>query len=577
VSSVRPSWTRQPGVDDEAPTEAARAVEGAPPAPERRARLAGWLAVALAALYPLVEALREIVENRPVPLYGDNALLDLAARRASHLDQLVGPYSREGFHHPGPVSFYIMAPFVRLLGSGQGGYLAAVLVTGACAVAITAVLWRWSGPAMALYAAAALGAFELCVRVFTLREPWNPYMVVAPMLLLGVLAAGAMAGRRGAWGWAAVAGSYALQTHLATAPTVVAVLVAAALPPIARGVWDVARRGRRRPPFPSRPALVGLGVAVLAWVPALVELAADHPNNVTLLLDFYRQAHPLPTWHEARRAAANALAIVPFGNHTYVTSILRPRWQLDVTLVGSAAAAAASLALAARRRLGLPVGLVVSGVLVAGVGTYGLKQASGGITAYFATWMAAAPLLVLLALGAAVLSPRVRPVTHERAHHRPPERRSWTTATPVLAGLAVVALVATGATVRSDIRMTPASRAVLAPQVVVGQMAGQVLARAPRGRVALDIVSAGAWPEAAGVALALYRHGVSTEVSPAAWTLYFGNQDRPGRPAVRQYSFYSTAAAQADHVPAASVLASGFDVVMVAGPPPPGVKPDPLP
>lgn len=564
--SVRPPWTRRQAPAGHHPEEP---VEDAPRPRARYTTAAGWVAVALAALYPLVEAVRLIAESRPTPLYGDNALLDLAARRAADFDQLVGPYSREGFHHPGPVSSYVMAPFVSLLGSGQGGYLAAVVVTGACVVAITVLMWRWCSASAALFTAATLGLFELCVRVFTLREPWNPYMVVAPMLLLAVLAAGAMAGRRGAWAWSLVVGSYALQTHISTGPAVVALVVAGAVPSAVRA----ARGGERGV---SRPALAGLAVTVLAWVPSVIELAVDKPNNLTLLWDFYRQAHPEPIWHDALRAAANAIAIVPFGNATYVTSILRPRWELAVTLVGLGVLVVVSLALAGWRRLGLPAGLVASAVLVCVAGAYGLKHASGGITAYFATWMAAAPVLGLLALGAAVLTPRPQPAPSGEPLALPARPslcgRLW-----VAACLAVVAAVAAAATVRSDLHMTPATKAVVAPQAVAGQMAQQVMARHPQGVVSLDIESEAAWPEAAGVALSLYRHHIPAVVTPAQWTLYFGDQERPGRPVAQHYSFYTQEAAQAAHLPPGAALVAGFDVVMAAGPPPPTVKPDPLP
>ncbi|HEY2429607.1 MAG TPA: hypothetical protein VGI06_11805, partial [Acidimicrobiales bacterium] len=123
----------------------------------------GWVAVLAVAMSPAVEATRILVERPHVVLYGDQALLELGARRAAHLDQLVGPYSRTGFHHPGPIVFYLLAPFVRILGTGGSGlYLGAVAINGAALVATVAVLWRRLGPVAATWSAAAIDLFCVC-------------------------------------------------------------------------------------------------------------------------------------------------------------------------------------------------------------------------------------------------------------------------------------------------------------------------------------------------------------------------------------------------------------------------------
>ena len=169
----------------------------------------------------LAEAGRILAQRPHVVLYGDQALLELGARRAMHLDQLVGPYSRGGFHHPGPAVFYVLAPFVRLLEpAGPGLYLGAAVLNAACLVAAVAVIWRRVGPLAALWAAAAIDLFCLCLGVGTLREPWNPYLIVAPMVLFVVLWAAGWTGSRDAAVWAFVIGSYLIQTEIATAAVV---------------------------------------------------------------------------------------------------------------------------------------------------------------------------------------------------------------------------------------------------------------------------------------------------------------------------------------------------------------------
>ena len=47
------------------------------------------------------------------PFYpvSDIALTELFTREAAHGRLIVGPYSRFGWHHPGPTCFYLLAPF----------------------------------------------------------------------------------------------------------------------------------------------------------------------------------------------------------------------------------------------------------------------------------------------------------------------------------------------------------------------------------------------------------------------------------------------------------------------------------
>ena len=265
----------------------------ASPAPATRARavspLARWLAVATAGAFLLAEAGRILVRRPHVVLYGDQALLELGARRAMHLDQLVGPYSRSGFHHPGPAVFYVLAPFVRLLEpAGPGLYLGARSSTPPAWSRRWPSIWRRVGPLAALWAAAAIGLFCLCLGVGTLREPWNPYLIVAPMVLFVVLWAAGWTGsrrcgcvglrhrflphsdrdRHGRGGRRAVAGL---------------------------AFFSAAPGPERRPahPAPGRwgpGGVIGVVLLALIWVAAVVELFRDRPNNLQLLWDFFTGA-----------------------------------------------------------------------------------------------------------------------------------------------------------------------------------------------------------------------------------------------------------------------------------------------
>src|SRR6516164_9762469 len=77
--------------------------------------------------------------TEPVVTSEDIAVTELYTDLASHGRLLLGPYSRFGWHHPGPVYFYLQAPLYAA--SNRAG---ASLFLGAMAinvVALAIVLW----------------------------------------------------------------------------------------------------------------------------------------------------------------------------------------------------------------------------------------------------------------------------------------------------------------------------------------------------------------------------------------------------------------------------------------------------
>jgi hypothetical protein len=125
-----------------APLAAGEESGGAAPASGRLPLLGGVVALVAVAAMGVVEAVRIAGSSHPQIFAGDIALIDLGARDAWRGHQLLGPYSRFGWHHPGPVLFYLMALPGRLMGNGPGINLAAVLINAAAAVAAVALVWR---------------------------------------------------------------------------------------------------------------------------------------------------------------------------------------------------------------------------------------------------------------------------------------------------------------------------------------------------------------------------------------------------------------------------------------------------
>jgi hypothetical protein len=503
--------------------------------------------VATVGAFLLAEAGRILAQRPHVVMYGDQALLELGARRAIHFHQLVGPYSRSGFHHPGPAVFYLLAPFVRLVEpTGPGLYLGAVVLNAAALFATVAVIWRRVGPLAALWAAAAIDLFCLCLGVVTLREPWNPYLVVAPMVLFVVLWAAGWTGSLSAAVWAFVIGSYLIQTEIATA-AVVLVLSVSLVVRLARRRW---RRDRLGPKDRWGPAAVtGLVLLMAIWIPVVIELFRDQPNNVQVLWDFFSKGHPDPPVGDAVRISADALTVLPFGNHDYLLALHRNPVEVAAFVVLLVAGLIVTVAVGRRRRQAMSLALAASAVVGALVGAASLAHADGPVYLYFALWLAYVPLAMLLGLGVAMFgrAPAETSVDQFPANRASPKRSLWAPRAVVPLSIAA-AVVVSAFCIGSDLSVGavntttgsgpwPASNAgtaqgkerTIQDTVALTRAAASVLG--PNDRwVGFNIGSDSLWPYVAGMVLELDERGVQSTVGPPQWTLYFGRERAPGRP-----------------------------------------------
>src|SRR5437868_15488301 len=125
-----------------------RFTRGAGRAVVRLARLAAarpWLPLCALAIAPFVPGMIEFL-RKGVPdilFTGDGGVLELRTWEAAHGVQLVGPYSRFFWSHPGPAFFYLALPFYAA--SGQHGpalNLSTLFTNLAAAVALVIGAWR---------------------------------------------------------------------------------------------------------------------------------------------------------------------------------------------------------------------------------------------------------------------------------------------------------------------------------------------------------------------------------------------------------------------------------------------------
>jgi hypothetical protein len=203
----------------------------------------------------------------------DGAILEIYVLEALRGRLLLGPYSRFGWHHPGPLYFYLLAPWYWLSGLHTAGMQAGAMVINLAAMGTIVRTLTVQASAPVAIAVSGLTAWYALRAGDMLVSAWNPHVIVLPLVAYVVLAA-AMAARpsqRRLLGLVFL-GIFLAQTHLAMIP-IVAVL---GLPAAWRGrtlAW-------------TTWAAAG-GLACLLWLPALVEQFTHHPGNIMALVQFF--------------------------------------------------------------------------------------------------------------------------------------------------------------------------------------------------------------------------------------------------------------------------------------------------
>ena len=247
---------------------------------------------------PLLVALGALRSPRWYPLL-DLAMTELRVRDVgtSHtpLVGLVGRLSSNGNQgsHPGPISFWALAPVYRLLGGSAWSLLVGVVVLNVTAVALT--LWiavRRGGAALALAFAAGLAVLIHLYGTQVLTEPWNPYMPVMwwPLTLVAVWSV--FCDDLPMLPVAVFAGSFCMQTHISYLG-LVGGFAALAVVGVAVRAYRLRddRPARRRL---ARWAAIGFALGFVLWLPPLIDQITGDPGNAGIVIDHFLHAEDQP-------------------------------------------------------------------------------------------------------------------------------------------------------------------------------------------------------------------------------------------------------------------------------------------
>lgn len=496
--------------------------------PTRPARWVLPLAVLAVALPFVVTAVRVLTGVEDSFRYGgDQAMAGLAVDEASDLERGLGPYSRYGWSHPGPLWFYLLVPGTRLSGGDDAALLAAsVLVHGLLAAALVVAVHRAGRPALTLVVAALVLVFVLRMPATMFVDVWSPYALLIGTLLFLVLAARVHSGSWPALLAMLIAGSYLVQTHIGTAPLVVAVSAVGGVG-FVLGVRTHRRAAERDATAGGSPrvarrrwtvALAALLVAV--WIPPVVEQLTSpvREGNLARLVSFFlnhEEEGGSPSPFGALIAVGRLLAMTPYGWDAgpLEMDVSAMPASVGVALAAQALASAGLvvLGLRLRSRAGSWWGVVTLAALAAAVAS--AVTVTGTLFYYLIIWVAALPVATLI--GYVHLALERRAADREAA----PDRWTAVDRAPVPAALAAVGLVLSAAAAVALVDVVdalPPSTEITAASRLVDDGLADVEGRT----VHVDMDPHGLWPIGAGVVRGLVSDGWEVSVDPGFTNLF---------------------------------------------------------
>jgi len=194
-----------------------------------------------------------------------------------------------GASHPGPLSFFLLAPVYRLLGGSYWALRMASLVLHATAIVSSLVIARRRAGARGVVGiGVSIAVLEAGFGLILLTEPWNPNLPVLWFLVFLMSVWSVAADDPWLLPVAAFAGCFCAQTHIPY------LAVCGGLTPIALIAWAASwKRARQRGSAGKdhwRSLLVALLVVVILWTPPVVEEVRARPGNLWLLFDYFSRS-----------------------------------------------------------------------------------------------------------------------------------------------------------------------------------------------------------------------------------------------------------------------------------------------
>jgi hypothetical protein len=187
----------------------------------------------------------------------------------------IGTFPDQG-SHPGPLSFWLLAPAYRLLGSSAWAMLTASIVINIAALGVALGLafrrgGLWLTGGVAVWLTVAMHGYGIGV----LTQPWNPYLPLVAWTVAVLAAWMAVEGDHLMLVPLVIAGSFCAQTHVPYLSLGVGLFGFAAA--VTGYRWY---RGRREVRW---SLLWSVAVGFVVWLPPIIDQLVHDPGNIRML------------------------------------------------------------------------------------------------------------------------------------------------------------------------------------------------------------------------------------------------------------------------------------------------------
>lgn len=376
----------------------------------------------------------------------------------------IGNFPDQG-SHPGPISFYLLAPLYRLLGSSGWALLGAtcVLAIGVCAGILT-IARRLGGMRVEYGVLAMLLALVSGFGLGVLTQPWNPYMPLLFWCLAFVAGWAVLAGDSAMLVVVVGAASFCAQTHISYLTLSIGICAVT----IAFVGWQALRAAEPSTRSTSRRhLLIAVGIGAILWSPVFLDQVLRTPGNLSMLKEHF--ASPAETVIGLRTAASlmlRHLDLVHFFTGTGSGDItVAAEWPAGSPLIGLTVLALwlASVVVAVRARHRRLIALDVVIALSLFLGWISASRIFGKIWFYLTLWASVlGPMMVIAIVWSVVVIARRR--TDQRTQQT--VLRTITVLTAATAIFAFTSLVVSAAGSKPpEFRLSESLRSVVGPTV----------------------------------------------------------------------------------------------------------------
>ncbi|MCP5054320.1 MAG: hypothetical protein GY940_44540 [bacterium] len=223
----------------------------------------------------------------------DQASYAIQIIEAQNFDVLVGPYSRFGFNHPGPILFYyhaLMEPLIWFIRTPMGIHLfSQFLLNLFFLFLVLQIVYRSYKNKLAVYLffiCLLVGLLPITPKVFI--SIWPPHVLVIPMVLCALSAIQVALGKSRYFPELALSAVFILQCNLSGALIVLPVSAIAMGLFFMRQKKDPLRNTRRK----KWILIFTLLFVVISFTPPLLEELRPGEGNLTKIYRFYQNKEP---------------------------------------------------------------------------------------------------------------------------------------------------------------------------------------------------------------------------------------------------------------------------------------------